>query len=468
MIEFFSIPSFRIVWILLLGSFAGCSSDEGSMYEVEASAPEGSYSQRYDQPVDSIGFSPDEPFGHCMVFAGYNSDTNQVFFADPADNFATGHLDRAIFSGHGIQIINGYCTTVVSGKFATLTGAIVIKPPSRKENRFPPRWTQFGMPDFSQHAVGDWLCYCAPTSAASLIYFFSESFSEFLPQQIFSSDPDYKSEKNWTINRLIGGSNPPFPRVGSMAFRMRTSFDGGSSLIGMFGGMQSFINDHADNPKSWEVELITENETNPNGEILLEKLKRSCAAGDGILVTIIWGVPIPSGSDSSEEIEESSDSSTTDAISAQNAKDGNGDSDANESVPLENSGNSEGDAVNMPDGNARGLDELSPPSNDKVLDPGKRYPDASLEIKRTKEVLDLDTVIVDEFDLEERSDGVWYKKGFSKPFNGKARRFYPSGKILMEIPYSNGLKQGVQKIWKEDGELHRQVFWEKGKISRNR
>ena len=43
-----------------------------------------------------------------------------------------------------------------------------------------------------------------------------------------------------------------------------------------------------------EVELITEDETKPDGE-KLRQLKRSCAAGDGVLLTIIWGVPIPSG-----------------------------------------------------------------------------------------------------------------------------------------------------------------------------
>ena len=149
------------------------------MKEVEASAPEETSSQRYDQPDESTGFSPDQPFGHCMVFAGYDSDANQIFFSDPADNLSTGHLDRAVFTGHEIQMINGYCTTIVAGQPATLTGAVVVKPPNREVGRFPARWTQFGMPDFSQHAVGDWLCYCAPTSAANLIYFFQNLFPNF-------------------------------------------------------------------------------------------------------------------------------------------------------------------------------------------------------------------------------------------------------------------------------------------------
>ena len=83
--------------------------------------------------------------------------------------------------------------------------------------------------------------------------------------------------------------------------------------------------------------------------------------------------------------------------------------------------------------------------------------------EKPKEVLDVDAVIVDDFDLEERSDGLWYKKNLNKPFTGKARRSYPSGKILMEIPYVQGIRQGLQEIWKEDGTLLRQVVWENGK-----
>ena len=468
MIKLLPVCSSKIAWILLIIMFSGCSSDEEEMKEVEASAPEETSSQRYDQPDEATGFSPDQPFGHCMVFAGYDSDANQIFFSDPADNLSTGHLDRAVFTGHEIQMINGYCTTIVAGQPATLTGAVVVKPPNREVGRFPARWTQFGMPDFSQHAVGDWLCYCAPTSAANLIYFFSESFSEFSTRRIFSSDPDYQSDKNWLINRLIGGSRPPFPKEGSMAYRMETDFAGGSSLLGMFEGMKSFIYDNANNPKQWEVELITEDETKPDGEKLLDQLKRSCAAGDGVLLTIIWGVPIPSGSGSNEDGEESSESSDTGTTNKENANEGNEGSDALEAASNESQQNSEGGGVNIPGGNAKDPSDLSSTSNSQVLDSDKKYPEATHEVKKPKEVLDVDAVIVDDFDLEERSDGLWYKKNLNKPFTGKARRSYPSGKILMEIPYVQGIRQGLQKIWKEDGTLLRQVVWENGKVSRDR
>ena len=71
----------------------------------------------------------------------------------------------------------------------------------------------------------------------------------------------------------------------------------------------------------------------------------------------------------------------------------------------------------------------------------------------------MDTVIVDDFDLEERRDDLWYKKDIHQPFTGKARRTYPSGKTLMEIPYLNGKKHGTQIIWEESGAIIRKVQW---------
>ena len=61
-----------------------------------------------------------------------------------------------------------------------------------------------------------------------------------------------------------------------------------------------------------------------------------------------------------------------------------------------------------------------------------------------------------------KARGVFYMttpKGKDKPFTGKARRSYPSGKILMEIPYLNGKKHGIQTIWEENGAVMRKVQW---------
>jgi len=41
---------------------------------------------------------------------------------------------------------------------ATVTGAIVVQPPDRRKGSTPNKWKQFGMPDFSQHAVSEWAC----------------------------------------------------------------------------------------------------------------------------------------------------------------------------------------------------------------------------------------------------------------------------------------------------------------------
>ena len=50
MINLLTVRSSKIVWILLIIMFSGCSSDDEEMKEVEASAPEETSSQRYDQP----------------------------------------------------------------------------------------------------------------------------------------------------------------------------------------------------------------------------------------------------------------------------------------------------------------------------------------------------------------------------------------------------------------------------------
>ena len=85
--------------------------------------------------------------------------------------------------------------------------------------------------------------------------------------------------------------------------------------------------------------------------------------------------------------------------------------------------------------------------------------------KPKEEIEDRAAVIVDEFNLEER-DGLWYEKGKSASFTGKARRSYPNGNKLMEIPYRNGRKHGRQVVWKENGQILRQVDWSDGKSVR--
>ena len=80
------------------------------------------------------------------------------------------------------------------------------------------------------------------------------------------------------------------------------------------------------------------------------------------------------------------------------------------------------------------------------------------EIATKAKIKDEPAVIVDDFNLIEKK-GIWFLKGKDKPFTGRARRSYPNGSILMEIPYLNGKKHGIQTIWEEDGEVIRKVNW---------
>ncbi len=437
--------------------FLGCSESEVEMKEIESKIPEETSSRRYDHPDVETGFSPEEPFGHCMVFAGYDSEMNLVFFADPADNMATGHVQRAVFKPHAISLINGFCTTVVGGEPATFTGAIIVSPPDRNVGNDPVQWTQFGMPDLSQHIVDEWNCYCAPTSAANLIYYFSESYPEMEPQRIFASEPGFVAHGEWLQNRLIGGAQPPYPQLGSMAEEMGTEMNSGSSLQGMLQGMKDFIDDHAENPENWEVRMICEDEENPDGAKLLEQLKTACAEGDGILLAVMWGVPLPSGTVTSSLPEETTEGEGE-------GEGSNEDSETRLALEAE----SESNPLEKDSGVPSEPDPEGSPSFPKpmTLIPEKEYPEAEHEPKIPREVLDVETVIVDDFDLEERA-GIWYRKGEPSPFTGIARRFYPSGSKLLEIPYLNGEREGMQRIWKENGELQREVMWRKGKVLRN-
>ena len=74
-------------------------------------------------------------------------------------------------------------------------------------------------------------------------------------------------------------------------------------------------------------------------------------------------------------------------------------------------------------------------------------------------------LIIDDFDLEERGN-LWFRTGNKTPFTGKAKRSYPSGKTLLEIPYLNGKKHGTQIIWEESGKVLRKIEWKNNQRSK--
>ena len=422
----------------------GCSN-ESEQEPVENGPPEASEDYDYDHPDGETGFSTEMPMGHCMVFAGYDSDFMEMYLCDPADNLKSGHVFQGTFKPHKIEFINGFCTTVIAGEPATLTGAVVIKPPNRKNITSPAKWTQYGMPDLSQHAIQpDWQCYCAPTSAANVITYFSDSYPELSPAAVFANDPDFNSEEEWLSNRLIAGNQSPFPQSKSFADRMTTSTDGGTTYLNMMLGVKSFIDENARNPSEWEIDLVMENEEAPDGKAFWDQLTLHCASGDGVLLCVIWGVPVPSspeGSHSNEDSakdEESEDLSESSTSTNQDADDEKGE---------RGGASSSEDSEQTSESSSRSVEIVFPETDQE--EPA---------IVSKAEIKDEPAVIVDDFNLIEKK-GIWFLKGKDKPFTGKARRSYPSGKILMEIPYLNGKKHGIQTIWEESGAVMRKVQW---------
>ena len=46
-------------------------------------------------------------------------------------------------------------------------------------------------------------------------------------------------------------------------------------------------------------------------------------------------------------------------------------------------------------------------------------------------------------------------KGSSKPYSGIAIMKYPSGNLMLEIEYKNGLIHGMESSWFENGEIEK-------------
>ena len=48
---------------------------------------------------------------------------------------------------------------------------------------------------------------------------------------------------------------------------------------------------NARNPSEWEIDLVMENESS-DGKAFWDQLTLCCASGDGVLLCVIWGVPV--------------------------------------------------------------------------------------------------------------------------------------------------------------------------------
>jgi hypothetical protein len=474
----------RILYLFLplitLVCLSPSCSNEPIHLALDNGPPEPTDHYNYDYTIEETGFSEDSPMGHCVVFAGYDKERMEIFLCDPADNLKTGHQFSATFKPHKVKFINGYCTTEIAGQAATLSGAVVLKPPNPKNSPAPVRWTQYSMPDLSQHSIRPgWECYCAPAAAANLICYYSESYSELVPSRIFKDDSSLKSTKKNVIDLLIGGNRPPFPLPESFAGRMSTSLKGGTSYKNIANGLRSFLDDHAQNPREWKIDLLMEDERIPEGKALWEKLTSHCANGDGVLLCVLWGVPVPTSTSQIEAHDVSSHDLSEPTPGKNRDSDDNQDQDEQsvssnktrqkESQPTENKNIL--DATPLPLDNEQVTNQKSvslqsvPPANSQDGNPDEldslqsKTLNDSIDAIQTKEVL-----ILDDFKLEERK-GLWYQKGVEIPFSGKAKRSYPNGKTLLEIPYLHGKKHGTQIIWEESGKVLRKIEWKNNQRS---
>ena len=413
-------------FILQLCMILGCQEPDPKVVEVESTPLESTHS-KYEIPEMETGFSPNDPIGHCVVLTGYNQNTMKAFLSDPADNLTVGHKMDSKLEPLTVRMVEKYCTIKIGGKIATVTGAVIIRSPTSQSKAIPMEWIQEGMPDFSQHAVTDWNCYCAPTSAANVIIYFSKLFKEFRFESLYEYLSQNEFSEDWKINKLIGGNRVPFPVRNSLAHRMKTSLQNGTTMAGIQNGMKDFIDEHSNNPDQWEVELLLENESSPNGKKLWDSLVSHCASGDGILLCVMWGVPL-----------------------LQDASNNLPDQGRTETLPNESQDFQ------------RDQSELSNPIKFSIET--KEYPeekDFNVLNPKREDFVDEKSQVTDDFNVFEKN-GIWFEKGKRNPFTGKAKRSYPDGKPLLEIPYKDGLKDGTQTIWKKNGEILREVIWEKG------
>jgi hypothetical protein len=209
-------------------------------------------------------------------------------------------------------------------------------------------------------------------------------------------------------------------------------------------GVRSYLDEHAKKPDDWAVEIVLENESLPNGKDLWARLISHCAAGDGVLLCVLWGIPVPPSSPSTGP-----ESNEQTAQKEEEGRESN-DQSRDQTTPQASA------EQNADENDEEGSDGV------KIVIPEVEPED--LDLRPSKEIVDVEAIIVDDFNLIERN-GIWFQRGSSTPFTGKARRSYPSGRTLMEIPYLKGKKYGTQIIWEENGEVMRKVLWKNDEVS---
>ena len=71
---------------------------------------------------------------------------------------------------------------------------------------------------------------------------------------------------------------------------------------------------------------------------------------------------------------------------------------------------------------------------------------------------------LDEYTMENTvlKDGIRYDLN-NKPINGTVVVYYPSGELLLEMPYKNGRFHGIARGYMKEGPLYMELVYKNGK-----
>ncbi|MFG0258610.1 MAG: hypothetical protein ACF8GE_11970 [Phycisphaerales bacterium JB043] len=129
-----------------------------------------------------------------------------------------------------------------------------------------------GLPDLAQDRFS-WTNYCAPTTGADLAYYYSQVYSSLVPGNT-ASDAD-------TV-------------IGDMATRMGTTFSGGTTVNGLVGGLDSYLEDNWDSITGgthWNTQYL--DGSTLGGAGLFNAVDNAINAGDGVILLIAWNSGLP-------------------------------------------------------------------------------------------------------------------------------------------------------------------------------
>jgi hypothetical protein len=150
------------------------------------------------------------------------------------------------------------------------------------------------VPDFSQHANAGWSNYCAPTNGANLAYYFGQSGFSMLLQ---GNPIGPGAAADFGATTIIGGTQPgsPPPPAGSMAQRMNTSLQLGTTAFDIVVGLDGYFEDNWDGIAGGLDWITTYHDAAMlGGSTFWNILQSEINAGSGIILTIAWPFGVPS------------------------------------------------------------------------------------------------------------------------------------------------------------------------------